>query len=68
MSDLITGLQDEIKRVKELKELYDSLPNNAGAFASGMMTFHITEAEKKIAIGDTVGMLQAFKALQEFTN
>ena len=63
--NLIEGLQEEMNRVREIITEYDSLPNNAGAFASGMMKFHIKNAENTIAIGDTIGMMQSYNALKE---
>lgn len=64
--NLIEGLHSEMDRVREIIKEYESLPNNAGAFASGMMKFHIKNAESTMATGDTVGMLMALKALQEY--
>jgi hypothetical protein len=35
--NLIEALHSEMDRVREIIKEYDDLPNNAGAFASGMM-------------------------------
>jgi argininosuccinate lyase len=64
--NLIEGLHQEMDRVREIIKEYDSLPNGSGAFASGMMKFSIKNAEEKIATGDTIGMMQAFKDLKEY--
>ena len=64
--NIIEGLQQEIKRVNEIIEIYESVPNNAGAFAAGMMKFSVRRAEEAIAFGDTVGMIQSLKDLQEY--
>lgn len=64
--NLIEGLHSEMDRVREIIKEYEALPNNAGAFASGMMKGSIKNAEKLMAIGDTVGMIKALKDLQEY--
>ena len=43
--NLIEGLHSEINRVREIIKVYDGLPNNSGAFASGMMKFIIKKTE-----------------------
>ena len=65
--NLIEGLQTEMDRVREIIKEYEELPNNAGAFASGMMKFSIKNAESSIAIGDTIGMMKAYNDLKEYT-
>lgn len=64
--NLIEGLQNEMNRVREIIKEYDLLPNNAGAFASGMMKFSIKNAENLIAIGDTIGMMMAYEDLKNY--
>jgi len=64
--NLIDGLHEEMKRVREIIDIYDELPKNAGAFASGMMKFSIDNAESLIAAGDTVGMFKAYNDLKEY--
>lgn len=64
--NLIEGLLSEIDRVKEIIKEYESLPNNAGAFAISMMNFGIEFAKNKMIINDTVGMIQALKYLKEY--
>lgn len=66
MANLIEGIQEQINRVRDIVKEYDSLPNNAGAFASAMMKLSIKNAEKTIVTGDTVAMLSAYKDLQEY--
>jgi len=62
--NLIEGLQEEIKRVREIIKVYDEIP--AGQLASGMMSFSIKNAENLIAIGDTIGMMKAYHDLREY--
>jgi len=64
--NLIEGLHSEMDRVREIIKEYDSLPGNAGAFASGMMKFSISNAENMMAIGDTIGMMKALNSLKEY--
>jgi hypothetical protein len=64
--NLIEGLHKEMDRVREIIKIYDDLPNNAGAFASGMMKFSIENAENLMAIGDTIGMMKALNDLKEY--
>jgi hypothetical protein len=40
---------------------------SAVAFALDMMKTSIKNAEKSIAIGDTIGMIRAYKDLKEYT-
>ena len=62
--NLIEGLQSEMNRVREIIVEYEQIP--AGQFAAGMMKFAIKNAEETIATGDTVGMMDAIRALKEF--
>jgi len=64
--NLIEGLQEQMNRVREIISEYDSLPNNAGALASGFMKISIKNAEKAIANGDTIAMLAAFEDLKTY--
>jgi len=64
--NIIEGLQKQMSRVREIIKVYEALPNNAGAFAAGMMRFIIQNAEDAIASGDTVGMIEAYKHLEEY--
>jgi hypothetical protein len=66
MENLIEGLQSQMNRVREIIKVYEELPNNAGAFASGMMQFSISNAEKMIASSDTKGMIMAYKDLESY--
>jgi len=64
--NLIEGLQKEMERVRGIIKEYDSLPGNAGAFASSMMKISIINAEKSISNGDTIRMIGALKDLKEY--
>ena len=62
--NLIEGLQQEIKRVNEIIEVYDEVP--AGAFASAMMKGSIKRAEKSISEVNTIEMLRCLEDLKEY--
>ena len=64
--NIIEGLQKQMDRVREIIKVYEALPNNAGAFAAGMMRFSIQNAEEVTASGDTVGMIKAHRDLEEY--
>ena len=64
--NLVEGLHEEMDRVRGIIKIYDGLPNNAGALASGMMKHSIKNSEKLIATGDTVEMLKAYNDLKMF--
>lgn len=66
MENLIEGLQRQMNRVREIVKEYESLPKNAGLFAATMMKQVIQNAERNIAIGDTIGMMRSYKELEEF--
>ena len=60
--NLIEGLNSELTRARELLKLYEEIPT--GGFGAMMIRQAIYDAEKSIAHGDTVGMLEAYKALE----
>ena len=60
--NLIDGLNIELKRAKELLELYESIPT--GGFGAAMIKQTIQDAESCIQQGDTVRMLDAYQRLQ----
>jgi predicted DNA-binding protein len=62
--NIIEGIQEQNNRVRELIELYLSVPN--GQFAAAMMKAAIQEGEAAIASADTVRMIAAYKDLEEF--
>jgi hypothetical protein len=65
--NLIEGLQEEIKRVKEIIKVYeDPILNSAGMFAATMMKGSVKKAENAIAQMDTVAMLSAIKDMKEY--
>jgi len=61
--NLQEGLVAELNRNRELKELYDGIPE--GTFGSTMIQMNIEQGEKALASGDVVEMVKAFKELQE---
>lgn len=66
MSNIIDGLQEEISRVRNFIQIYDSIPLNAGMFASTIIKNSIKKAEKAIASTDTTEMLKCYKYLKEY--
>ena len=64
--NLIEGLQSEMNRVREIVEVYESLPKNAGAFAAIAMKFTLESAAIAINTGDTVAMIKCLKDLKSY--
>lgn len=64
--NLIDGLTDEILRVTEIRDVYLSLPNRAGAIAAAMMDAAIKAAREAQASGDILKMIPALVDLKEF--
>lgn len=58
----IDGLNYELNRARGLLKLYEGIPT--GIFGVAVIRQAITNAEMSMAHGDTVGMLQAYKALE----
>jgi hypothetical protein len=61
--NLVEGLLDEMNRCRELVKQYGEI-GPAGAFGRAAIEQDIKNAEKALAGGDVVEMIQAFKALQ----
>jgi len=61
--NLIEGIQQEQKRVRELLTMYEEIPQ--GAFGAIMLKQVIAESEKAIASGDIVLMVQCLAELKE---
>ena len=60
--NLIEGLQKEMNRCRELLKEYDAIPQ--GKFGAIMIRAEIEKAEKAIATGDTVAMMQSLEELK----
>jgi len=60
--NLIEGLQKEMNRCRELLKEYDAIPQ--GKFGAIMIRDEIEKAEKAIATGDTVAMMQSLEELK----
>jgi energy-converting hydrogenase Eha subunit B len=54
----------ELKRNRELLDIYKELPDNAGFFGAAMIKQDIEEAERALAEGDVVKILQAYQKLK----
>jgi hypothetical protein len=64
--NLIEGIQEQTRRVRdELIPMYESI-GPAGAFAIAMMRAALKEGEAAIASNDVVRMVRACKSLEEF--
>lgn len=61
--NLMDGLFEEMNRCRELAKVYESI-GPAGAFGRAMILQDISRAEKAIASGDVVQMVEAYKALE----
>lgn len=64
-TDLHDDLVREINRVKELLDLYHSLPNNIGIISAQRLKIHLAHAEKAMRENDIIQMLQMYGILKE---
>lgn len=64
-TELYDDLCKEINRVRELLDIYHSLPNNVGAVAAQRLKIHLAHAEKAIWDNDIIQMLQMHGILKE---
>lgn len=60
--NLIDGLNIELKRAKELLEVYKSI--QTGGFGADMIRQTIDHAELSMQTGNTVEMMKAYQRLQ----
>lgn len=63
MANLIEGLLNQIDRVKEIKKVYDEIPQ--GKFGAVMIQQSIDNAKKAIKDNDVFAMVTAYKDLEE---
>lgn len=61
--NLMDGLLQELNRAREIKKLYDEIPE--GRFGSVMIQREISRTEAAIVSGDVVEMLSCYATLQE---
>lgn len=66
--NLMEALLEEISRVKEMIELYKSLPGKAGILASRLMELDVKKAEEAISSGELIDMIRIFEALKKYQN
>ena len=64
MNSLATELPKEQARVRELIDIYKSVP--FGSIAAGFMEQALKEADKAVMSGDVVAMLRAYEELKGF--
>ena len=62
--NLVEGIQEEMKRCRELREIYDDI-GPAGAFGKMVIDQSLDEAEAALASGDVVRMLRAHADLKQ---
>ena len=62
--NLVEGIQAELKRCRELREMYDDI-GPAGAFGKMVIDQSLDEAEAALASGDAVRMIRAYADLQQ---
>ncbi len=65
-NNLVSCLQDEMNRVREIIQVYEDLPNNAGCFSAVLMNHAIRVAERAIANGDVIKMLNCVLKLKDY--
>jgi hypothetical protein len=63
MKNLVEGLLEQMNRCRRLIKEYEAI-GEAGAFARVAITLDIRQAEKAMAGGDAVEMLEAYKDLE----
>lgn len=61
--NLMDGLLKEMNRAREVKKMYDEIPQ--GIFGATVIQQSIMRAEKAISSGDLVQMLAAYSELKE---
>lgn len=66
MSNLIEGIQEEQKRIRELKPLYEEI-GPEGMFGLSIINQALDQADKAIASGDVIEMLVVYKELKKVT-
>lgn len=64
MENLVEATQREIKRNRELLDLYRDLPNGAGKFAEMMIEMKVENAITVLAGGDVVEIMAAYEDLR----
>jgi len=64
MANLIEGLQKEMNRVRELRQMYADLPGGVGFFGIATIDAALKEADKAIASGDLVKELRVYEDLK----
>ena len=62
IENLMEGLRRELKRAKDVLDLYESIPS--GMFGATMIKREIAMAEDAIASGDIESMLKAYTHLK----
>ena len=63
MTNLADALPDEQRRVRELLDVYNTIPT--GAFAAAMLRDALGRAERAAAAGDVVAMARSYAELKE---
>lgn len=64
--DIKHSLRDEIKRVERLRQDYEQLPGNVGAYGVAVMKAAIKKARECIYSNDILGMMAVYEELKTF--
>lgn len=65
MTDIQEGLVEELKRARELKKLYEDIPDGCGRIAVVLISKDIERAEAALSSGDAVEMVKSYSILKE---
>jgi hypothetical protein len=64
MSSVGEEILVELKRNRELLDVYRGLPDGVGAFGAAIINQDINMAEKALAEGDVIAILQSYEKLK----
>jgi hypothetical protein len=62
--NLMEGLLSQMNRVRNVIKEYEQLPGGVGMIGASLMKIDIQKAERAIATGDVIQMLQCYSALE----
>lgn len=66
MPNLTQGLNQELKRVRDLIKEYESLPDNSGIIGATIMKEAVKKADKAIEENDVVAQVKIYAELKGF--
>lgn len=65
MESIVDAVTEELKRVRELKKGYDSLPISSGVIGSSIISNAIERAEKALKELDAAELVKIYPELQK---